>query len=111
MSALPPKATSNATYGMPALGQKRTCHPALLPLADDLKYSQLGINFYFGSERNRLRNFLFKSRKHGQVRKGRTLHQNWIHGIEYKRSRRDAPRFHFVQHPCRRNAALGGVEN
>ena len=45
-----------------------------LLLADDLKYPQLGIDFYFGSERDRFRNFLVKPRKHGQVSKGRTLH-------------------------------------
>jgi hypothetical protein len=45
-----------------------------LLLADDLKYPQLGIDFYFGTERDRFRNFLVKSRKHGQVSKGRTLH-------------------------------------
>jgi len=45
-----------------------------LLLADDLKYPQLGIDFYFGTERDRLRNFLVKSGKHRQVSKGRTLH-------------------------------------
>jgi hypothetical protein len=62
-----------AQPGMSALPRKRSSVHRT-SLADDLKYSQLGIDFYFGSERDRLRNFLVKSRKHGQVSKGRTLH-------------------------------------
>jgi hypothetical protein len=37
MSALPPKATSNATYGMSAKGQKRTSGDAIMQLVANEK--------------------------------------------------------------------------
>ena len=52
-----------------------------------------------------------KSGKHRYVAKCCSLRENWIDRIQDDRQRYDATRLHFIQHPGRRHAALGGVED
>src|SRR5262249_38534028 len=82
-----------------------------LQLIDHLKYPCLGIDFHLGAIGDSRRDVVVKTCEHWHVRERSALCKNRIYRIEYKGQWHSTSRSHFMQHPCRRNAALSSVEN
>ena len=61
--------------------------------------------------RDRLGDVAVEPRDHGEIGERHALHHDRVDRLEHERRRHDAARLHLVQHPGRRDAALGGIEH
>ena len=77
----------------------------------DRQQAHLRIYFYFGAVGNGGGDIHVKSGKHRHVAKCGPLRENWIDRVQDDRQRHDATRLHLMQHPGRRDAALGRVQH
>src|SRR5262249_41436912 len=80
-------------------------------LCDEREHALSRIHFHLAAIGNSGRYIVLKPGEHGQIGQCGALRQKRVHRVEHQRERYDAPRCHFVEHPRRRDATLGGMQD